>query len=275
MQGSTASAEGSSETRRKRQRDEQEEGDGTDTIACNTCGHEIRWKERMRYRATSGATIVTCLACGEQNPIPGSSRAEPESDLPPAPTPPPTDALLPSLATWRQHVFSRSTAHSRLEALLGPFGQPGFGPFDAHPPSEEEEEGEEEDDAEEHEEAEQEAVVVEDVDHVDSESDTNYDGADDLEFGCPDFLVTALPTREYALPRARTRHAVRARDEAIPQCVVCQFQFEDGAQLKRLPCLHEFHDECISQWLCRSMCCPLCNHNVLVSAASLPGLGFM
>ena len=48
----------------------------------------------------------------------------------------------------------------------------------------------------------------------DAASGSEWDGVDDdddMSFGCPDFLVAALPTRQFTLPRARTRRAVRAR----------------------------------------------------------------
>lgn len=42
-------------------------------------------------------------------------------------------------------------------------------------------------------------------------------------------------------------------------CAVCLCDFEQGDQLRRLPCGHYFHQKCIDEWLHRSKKCPLCN----------------
>ncbi|KAI8603097.1 hypothetical protein EDD21DRAFT_413348 [Dissophora ornata] len=47
-------------------------------------------------------------------------------------------------------------------------------------------------------------------------------------------------------------------------CAVCLEEFEDGEELRILPCRHEFHCECIDPWLVRkSSTCPLCKYDCL------------
>ena len=46
------------------------------------------------------------------------------------------------------------------------------------------------------------------------------------------------------------------------RCLVCQCSFDDGDVVKTLPCDHEYHAECIDQWLGDHDTCPLCNHSV-------------
>ncbi|KAI9088579.1 hypothetical protein K1719_029693 [Acacia pycnantha] len=44
-----------------------------------------------------------------------------------------------------------------------------------------------------------------------------------------------------------------------PKCVVCQSTFEDGDQVRRLPCRHVFHRCCFDGWLDHlNFNCPLC-----------------
>ncbi|XP_044485566.1 E3 ubiquitin-protein ligase SDIR1-like [Mangifera indica] len=42
------------------------------------------------------------------------------------------------------------------------------------------------------------------------------------------------------------------------KCSICLEEFEGGVELRRLPCSHVFHGDCIGQWLERSQTCPLC-----------------
>ncbi|KAI8976059.1 hypothetical protein BDB01DRAFT_804349 [Pilobolus umbonatus] len=45
-------------------------------------------------------------------------------------------------------------------------------------------------------------------------------------------------------------------------CVICLDDFAMGEQIRRLPCGHEYHCECIDPWLTvKSTCCPLCKYD--------------
>jgi len=48
-----------------------------------------------------------------------------------------------------------------------------------------------------------------------------------------------------------------------PLCIVCQCDFEDGDDLKVLPCEHKFHTDCVQTWLTvEKNECPLCRAKV-------------
>uniref|UniRef100_A0A7S0ZCS5 RING-type E3 ubiquitin transferase n=1 Tax=Timspurckia oligopyrenoides TaxID=708627 RepID=A0A7S0ZCS5_9RHOD len=47
-------------------------------------------------------------------------------------------------------------------------------------------------------------------------------------------------------------------DDSKPTCTICLMEFEISEHVKRLPCFHIFHDECITRWLRQSNSCPLC-----------------
>jgi hypothetical protein len=42
-------------------------------------------------------------------------------------------------------------------------------------------------------------------------------------------------------------------------CAVCQEHFQDGENVRRLPCNHQFHTACVDPWLQMHARCPLCN----------------
>ena len=45
---------------------------------------------------------------------------------------------------------------------------------------------------------------------------------------------------------------------AAASCSVCLEAYDDGAELRELPCGHAFHAACIAQWLEQSAICPVC-----------------
>lgn len=55
----------------------------------------------------------------------------------------------------------------------------------------------------------------------------------------------------------------------IPQeCVICLSSYEDGSDLRELPCQHNFHCACIDKWLHLNATCPLCKYNILKGSQS-------
>ena len=52
-------------------------------------------------------------------------------------------------------------------------------------------------------------------------------------------------------------------DETKEMCAICVDEFEDGEEVRVLPCNHIFHSKCIDEWLSNySSLCPLCKANI-------------
>ncbi|XP_049637539.1 E3 ubiquitin-protein ligase RNF165-like [Suncus etruscus] len=46
------------------------------------------------------------------------------------------------------------------------------------------------------------------------------------------------------------------------KCTICLFMLEDGEDVRRLPCMHLFHQLCVDQWLAMSKKCPICRVDI-------------
>ncbi|XP_038649318.1 E3 ubiquitin-protein ligase RNF165 isoform X3 [Scyliorhinus canicula] len=52
------------------------------------------------------------------------------------------------------------------------------------------------------------------------------------------------------------------------KCTICLCMLEEGENVRRLPCMHLFHQVCVDQWLATSKKCPICR--VDIEAQLLP-----
>ena len=41
---------------------------------------------------------------------------------------------------------------------------------------------------------------------------------------------------------------------------MCDYENKD--KIKTMPCLHNFHDNCIKLWLDKNSTCPVCKHDI-------------
>ncbi|XP_030624524.1 E3 ubiquitin-protein ligase RNF165 isoform X2 [Chanos chanos] len=46
------------------------------------------------------------------------------------------------------------------------------------------------------------------------------------------------------------------------KCTICLSMLEDGEDVRRLPCMHLFHQACVDQWLATSKKCPICRVDI-------------
>jgi hypothetical protein len=51
-------------------------------------------------------------------------------------------------------------------------------------------------------------------------------------------------------------------DDLHDMCAICLNDYEEGTQVRVLPCTHFFHPACVDQWLQRTNACPMCKQAV-------------
>ncbi|XP_067833474.1 E3 ubiquitin-protein ligase ARK2C-like [Heptranchias perlo] len=50
--------------------------------------------------------------------------------------------------------------------------------------------------------------------------------------------------------------------EVEEKCTICLSPLEEGEDVRRLPCMHLFHQICVDQWLATSKKCPICRVDI-------------
>ena len=58
-------------------------------------------------------------------------------------------------------------------------------------------------------------------------------------------------------------------DEEGDKCTICLSEFETDEDVRRLPCMHLFHEECVDQWLGQNKRCPICRYGVGLSTVKV------
>lgn len=78
-------------------------------------------------------------------------------------------------------------------------------------------------------------------------------------------VSTGLP-EETILRIMKQHNYVRTANESaldVEPCCICQEEYADGDELGRLDCGHDFHTNCIKQWLVLKNLCPICKTTAL------------
>ncbi|KAM5573787.1 hypothetical protein ABKV19_013372 [Rosa sericea] len=78
----------------------------------------------------------------------------------------------------------------------------------------------------------------------------------------PNEVVESLPVKLFSKLQ-------KHQHEEAAQCYICLVEYEEGDEMRILPCNHEFHKACIDKWLkeIHSRVCPLCRRDICRSTS--------
>jgi hypothetical protein len=71
--------------------------------------------------------------------------------------------------------------------------------------------------------------------------------------------IEQLPVSNFR--RASIDKNAENSDEHL-SCRVCLCEYEEGDELRTLPCFHKYHRDCIDRWIVRDKKCPICKHPI-------------
>ena len=81
--------------------------------------------------------------------------------------------------------------------------------------------------------------------------------------GLTEEQINALPLEKFVPP-------IIVGPEEAETCSICIDEFKGEQDLRRLPCNHRFHQNCIDEWLKISSCCPNCKADIVPDRAQAP-----
>ena len=73
--------------------------------------------------------------------------------------------------------------------------------------------------------------------------------------------INTLPTLQFVPSMAEGKE----ENHTEVKCQVCQFPYEEGEVLRRLPCEHCFHKDCVDSWLETKDTCAFCRKSIVSS----------
>lgn len=75
--------------------------------------------------------------------------------------------------------------------------------------------------------------------------------------------INQLPTRTVVVKPLPDEAASGRDDDERITCMICLAEKEVGETVRTLPCMHDFHVDCIDQWLKTNCTCPICKTDIL------------
>ncbi|KAI3905495.1 hypothetical protein MKW92_005285 [Papaver armeniacum] len=99
---------------------------------------------------------------------------------------------------------------------------------------------------------------------IDDLDGMSYEGLMELEesIGIVERGLSKETISSHLKTRVRTT-SVESAEEETETCTICQDAYENKDKIGTLDCLHEYHENCITQWLVQMNACPVCKRQGL------------
>ncbi|OIT30800.1 e3 ubiquitin-protein ligase mbr1 [Nicotiana attenuata] len=107
-----------------------------------------------------------------------------------------------------------------------------------------------------------------DLDHhlsTGSEFDSVYDLIDPEEGIILKYLETRIHRAPVPKDEVNPTKTEVVTDKEPEICSICQAEYEDEETIGTLQCGHEYHMDCIKQWILRKQDCPMCRASIFPS----------
>lgn len=88
-------------------------------------------------------------------------------------------------------------------------------------------------------------------------------------------IIDTLPLKKYSSESAASENSTPSsmtEGQSVDEmnynyddencCPICLVEYEEGDEIRRLPCNHEFHKSCVDAWLGNNASCPSCRHSL-------------
>jgi len=76
--------------------------------------------------------------------------------------------------------------------------------------------------------------------------------------GLADYIIESIPIVKYGDQRILSA----GNSEGCDCCSICLCEYEEGEDVRFLPCKHIFHPACVDTWLKRNASCPSCRQSI-------------
>lgn len=77
--------------------------------------------------------------------------------------------------------------------------------------------------------------------------------------------IDKLPVETFTAQSGANGQCQQHANDSEHKCLVCQHEYEDQEKLRRLPCRHVFHTDCVDQWLMTHDDCPYCRDCIVTT----------
>jgi hypothetical protein len=72
----------------------------------------------------------------------------------------------------------------------------------------------------------------------------------------------AVPKQSDSESKQQSKTAAKDKDETEKSCCICLSTFQEGDEIRSLPCFHYFHKDEIDTWLKTNDKCPICKYRI-------------